>query len=150
MAVKQSIIIASAFLLVLLVNEGLAINCIECNSHYNQDCETDNAVRNYTVDCQSKFETDEEGKRIEFTFCRKISQIIEFSVNQLPANTRIIRSCGYDKRNYVNSCYKRHGFGGRQIVCACDDKDNCNSSTTLQSAMVLVTLLAGVMLHISL
>lgn len=60
----------------------MAINCIECNSHYNQECDTDNAARNYTVNCHDKYETDEEGKRIEFTFCRKISQIIEFSVNQ--------------------------------------------------------------------
>lgn len=67
----------------------------------------------------------------------------------VPANTRIIRTCGHDKRNYVNSCYRRHGFGGRQIVCACDDKDNCNSSTALSSVIVLVAAMAGAMLYIT-
>lgn len=76
--------------------------------------------------------------------------IFSFEYNNLvPANTRIIRSCGYDKRNYVNSCYKRHGFGGRQVVCSCDDKDNCNSSNTLQSAMALATALAAAMLFVT-
>lgn len=58
----------------------------------------------------------------------------------VPANTRIIRSCGYDSRSYSGQCYKRHGFGGRQVVCACENSDHCNHSNTLQSPMMLIAL----------
>lgn len=52
---------------------------------------------------------------------------IIFSV--LP-NTRFIRNCGYIEQNN-NSRYERLGFGIQQIVCACNDKDNCNGSVSV-------------------
>lgn len=61
---------------------GFAIKCFECNSHYNQGCELQIVPSNFTVDCSLKRDVDEHQKPIQYTFCRKINQIIEFSVNQ--------------------------------------------------------------------
>ncbi|XP_031634866.1 uncharacterized protein LOC116348132 isoform X1 [Contarinia nasturtii] len=157
MAAKQSIIIASVLLLVIFVGQGSAIKCFECNSHYNQGCELDAVPSNFSVDCSLKQDRDDRNKPIQYTICRKVLQVIEFSVNQytplfsdpVPANTRVIRSCGFDTRTYENTCYKRHGFGGRQIVCACNQRDNCNHSNSLKSPIMLIALLGifGIVLH---
>lgn len=53
----------------------------------------------------------------------------------MPADTRIIRGCGWDDSTYKNKCYQRSGFGGRQEVCACAE-DNCNGSTTIKSSAI--------------
>ncbi|XP_055309626.1 uncharacterized protein LOC129573267 isoform X1 [Sitodiplosis mosellana] len=152
MAAKQSIIIASVLLLVIFVEQGSAIKCFECNSHYNQGCELDLVPSNFSVDCSLKQDRDDRNKPIQYTICRKVLQVIEFSVNQysplfsdpVPANVRVIRSCGYDARTYSNTCYKRHGFGGRQIVCACDQRDNCNHSNSLKSPIMLIALFSAI------
>jgi len=149
MAVKQSVIIASVMLLVLFINKGLAIKCYECNSHYNQGCDLVNVPNNYTVDCSTKVERDENNRLIDYTFCRKIFQVIDFSVNKMPQDTRTIRGCGYNTRSYQSTCYNRHGFGGRQIVCACNNEDNCNSSNSLKSTTILLTFFAGFIMYLS-
>lgn len=61
---------------------GSAIKCFECNSHYNQGCELDNVPSNFSVDCSLKQDRDDRNKPIQYTICRKVMQIIEFSVNQ--------------------------------------------------------------------
>lgn len=66
-----------------LKNEiGSAIKCFECNSHYNQGCEQDKVPSNFTVDCSLKQDRDDRNKPIQYTLCRKVLQVIEFSVNQ--------------------------------------------------------------------
>lgn len=67
----------------------------------------------------------------------------------VPANTRIIRGCGYEARNYQNQCYKRHGFGGRQTVCACETGDHCNHSSTMKSSFMLIALISGAIAYLS-
>lgn len=67
----------------------------------------------------------------------------------MPANTRVIRGCGYDARNYQNACYKRHGFGGRQVVCACENGDHCNHSSTMKSSIMLIALVSGAIAYLS-
>jgi hypothetical protein len=129
MAVMQSIVFASAVILVLLVNEGSAIRCFECNSYNDTRCAHDKPPQDLSVECGNHH------RGVTYTFCRKIKQVIEFSVNQLPADTRIIRGCGWDDSAYKDKCYQRSGFGGRQEVCACP-KDDCNSSTVLQSSFI--------------
>lgn len=69
---------------------------------------------------------------VSYTFCRKITQVIEFSVNNLPPDSRVIRGCGWDDSAYKNKCYQRSGFGGRLEVCACE-LDNCNGAVSLKS-----------------
>lgn len=68
----------------------------------------------------------------------------------VPPDTRIIRSCGFEKGNYENRCYQRSGFGGRQEVCACDSQNLCNDATKVQKGTfglilaIFVTFIARV------
>jgi len=125
----QSIVFASAVILVLLVNEGSAIRCYECNSYNDTRCSQDIPPKDLSMECGN------HQKGVKYTFCRKIKQVIEFSVNNLPADTRIIRGCGWDDSSYKNKCYQRSGFGGRQEVCACD-LDDCNSSAIIKGSFI--------------
>ncbi|XP_037959930.1 uncharacterized protein LOC119689221 [Teleopsis dalmanni] len=127
----QSIIVASALLLILAVQQGAAIKCYVCNSHKDLNCALDTPPDNLIMDCQEDYST--RGKGIP-TYCRKITQIIEFSVNNLPPDSRVIRTCGFQNQTSINYCYQRAGFGGRQVVCSCD-KDNCNGASALSVAM---------------
>lgn len=70
----------------------------------------------------------------------------------MPADTRIVRSCGYDKRSDEsdqNQCYKRHGFGGRQIVCSCNNGDYCNNSNILKNTSVFLTIFGAIAMLLS-
>ncbi|XP_058790422.1 uncharacterized protein LOC131663792 isoform X2 [Phymastichus coffea] len=102
-----------------LLSSVEALRCFECNSHIDSRCADDNPPDALKKDCSEHVEGS------KYTMCRKIKQVIEFSVNGLPADTRIIRSCGWDESNYKGKCYQRGGFGGRQEVCSCTS-DFCN------------------------
>lgn len=71
------------------------------------------------------------------------------NIFSVPANTRVIRSCGYNTQQYQHTCYKRHGFGGRQIVCACENNDHCNHSNSLNSPIMLIALFSGLIAYLS-
>ncbi|XP_053694588.1 uncharacterized protein LOC128742288 [Sabethes cyaneus] len=131
MAVLQSIILASVLLLMFVVQRGDAIKCYVCNSAEDSQCSYDIPPSEMQTDC----DTYKDGNK--YTFCRKIIQSIEFSVNNLPPDTRVIRGCGWDESTYKGKCYQRSGFGGRQEVCACYE-DNCNSATSLQATVGLL------------
>lgn len=62
----------------------------------------------------------------------------------VPADTRIIRGCGWDDSNHKNKCYQRSGFGGRQEVCACES-DNCNAAGGLRSWPLLLAVVSGLL-----
>ncbi|KAG4072832.1 hypothetical protein HA402_001621 [Bradysia odoriphaga] len=126
MAVMQSIVFASAVILVLLVNEGSAIRCYECNSFNDTRCAQDIPPVELSVQCG----IGKDGGAS--TTCRKIVQQIEFSVNGLQPDVRIIRTCAHDNSDTKVKCYKRAGFGGRQVVCGCEG-DNCNGSMSLKA-----------------
>ncbi|XP_055637615.1 uncharacterized protein LOC129776169 [Toxorhynchites rutilus septentrionalis] len=131
MAVQHSIILASVLLLSIVVQKGDAIKCFVCNSAEDSQCAYDIPP----VDMQTDCDTYKDGNK--YTFCRKIIQSIEFSVNNLPADTRVIRGCGWDESSYKGKCYQRSGFGGRQEVCACYE-DNCNGASSLQATLGLL------------
>jgi len=131
-------LIASAVVLMMMAQGGSAIKCFECNSHNDSRCAEKSPPAELSMDCNSK----REGAK--YTFCRKIIQIIEFSVNNLPPDTRTIRSCGFEVGNYPNKCYQRSGFGGRQEVCACDI-DDCNGAATIKAT--LGVLLAAIVVY---
>ncbi|XP_011180290.1 uncharacterized protein LOC105210831 [Zeugodacus cucurbitae] len=136
----QSTILASVLVLLLAVQQGAAIKCYVCNSHKDANCALDIPPDNLLKDCEEDYST--RGKGIP-TYCRKISQIIEFSVNNLPPDSRVIRTCGFLNQTSTNYCYQRAGFGGRQVVCSCD-KDNCNGAGALNLSMgVLFTAAAA-------
>ncbi|XP_063700288.1 uncharacterized protein LOC134830667 [Culicoides brevitarsis] len=131
MALLQSVAIASIIFLVVLVQSGIAIRCYECNSHNDSRCAMDIPPEELSIDCE------EHKSGVKYTFCRKTTQVIEFSVNNLPPDSRIIRGCGWDDSNYKGRCYQRSGFGGRQEVCACYD-DNCNSASSVSLGFGLI------------
>lgn len=124
MSSLQSVFLISLLLIAVFVNKGDAIRCFECNSADDSTCTHDVPPDSMSVDCNDH----KEGNK--YSFCRKIVQIIEFPVNNLPPDTRVIRGCGWDDSSYKGTCYQRSGFGGRQEVCACYE-DNCNGASSL-------------------
>lgn len=57
----------------------------------------------------------------------------------VPADSRVIRGCGWDDSSYKNKCYQRSGFGGRLEVCACEN-DNCNGAESISAKSVIAVL----------
>lgn len=103
---------------------GEAIKCYDCNSHNDSRCANAQLPEIMMKDCTNLI----EGKK--YILCRKIVQHIDFEVNGNKPEQRVIRSCGWDNSSYVNRCYQRSGFGGRQDVCSCTD-DYCNSAPNM-------------------
>lgn len=123
-------LIACGFVLILYIQQGTSISCFMCNSHEDSNCMNDFPPDKYKVDCPGS----------NYILCRKIKQVIDFDVNGLKAETRVIRSCGYYNKSHTNQCYQRSGFGGRQEVCACQT-DYCNTNTTLIVPIFLIIAL---------
>ncbi|XP_050455812.1 uncharacterized protein LOC126853786 isoform X3 [Cataglyphis hispanica] len=116
------IVITLCSILLFLCYSGVdAIQCYQCNSRNNSQCADLIPPDTMKMDCSDL----RDGAK--YTMCRKITQVIEFSVNGLPPNTRVIRGCGWDETNYKGKCYQRSGFGGRQEVCSCLN-DYCNAA----------------------
>ncbi|KAG5674873.1 hypothetical protein PVAND_004818 [Polypedilum vanderplanki] len=140
MANVHYLIAGSAIILLVLAQGGFAIKCYECNSHNDPRCAEKIPPGDLAKDCS------DHKNGAKYSFCRKITQIIEFSVNGLPPDTRTIRSCGYEEGQYKNRCYQRSGFGGRQEVCACDT-DTCNGAVTMKATFGV--LLASLVVFIA-
>lgn len=137
MASAQNLVLfVSVMVLCLFVQKGSAIRCFECNSHNDTRCADAIPPETLSKEC------GEHKHGNKFLFCRKITQIIEFAVNNLPPDSRVIRGCGYDESAYKGKCYSRAGFGGRQEVCSCY-LDNCNSADAVKST-VFAAIVAGV------
>ncbi|KAK6627812.1 hypothetical protein RUM44_010291 [Polyplax serrata] len=111
-----------------------AIRCYECNSHNDSRCAMDIPPESLQKDCQEHTEGS------KYTMCRKITQSIDFEVNGLQPDSRIIRSCGWEESNYKGRCYQRSGFGGRQEVCSCLT-DLCNAATSHNIPVATVAVL---------
>ena len=137
------------------------MRCYECNSHNDLRCAEKEPPKELEKDCE------EISAGNKYTFCRKITQVIEFSVNSreykihinkpfiliyffqiVPPDTRTIRSCGFEAGNYANRCYQRSGFGGRQEVCACEG-ELCNSAVKLRTTFgVVLSILVAIIARI--
>ncbi|CAG9763185.1 unnamed protein product [Ceutorhynchus assimilis] len=122
----------------ICIESGLAISCYECNSALDKRCIGD-ANNQLSDDLRKPCPEKKDDK--PYTLCRKIKQMIDFEVNGLQPDSRVIRTCGWEDSQYKNRCYQRSGFGGRQEVCACDG-NNCNGSSFVAASMSLV---AGVL-----
>lgn len=120
--VKSVITLSLCIFLFLCLSDVDAMQCYQCNSRNNSQCADLMPPDSLKVDCSAL----KDGPK--YTMCRKITQVIEFSVNGLPPDTRVIRGCGWDETNYKGKCYQRSGFGGRQEVCSCLT-DYCNAAT---------------------
>jgi hypothetical protein len=128
----HKLIAASLCILYLCIRQGNALACYECNSHNVSACANSTPPETLKKTCPTT------GPHT-YTLCRKIKQIIEFEVNGLPPDTRVIRSCGWDDSTYKNKCYQRSGFGGRQEVCACDT-DYCNGAPSVTATVLPLSL----------
>lgn len=54
---------------------GSAIRCYECNSHLNPNCSMNIPPDSLSIEC------GDHKHGVSYTFCRKITQVIEFTVN---------------------------------------------------------------------
>ncbi|CAG9860249.1 unnamed protein product [Phyllotreta striolata] len=118
---------------VICIYKSGAISCYDCNSVSDKRCLGDE--NNKLTDDMKKHCPERKGK--PYSLCRKIKQVIDFEVNGLQPDSRVIRTCGFDDSQYANKCYQRSGFGGRQEVCACQN-DNCNGSSALLASIPLI------------
>lgn len=75
------------------------LQCYTCNSHNDSRCAGEKLPESMRKDCA----TIEPGNK--HTMCRKITQVIEFEVNGMPPDSRVIRGCGWDESNYKVTCY---------------------------------------------
>lgn len=116
-----------------LLQQGLAITCYQCNSHNDSRCLLDKLPDSLRLPCTQKD-----------TMCRKISQVVEFEMNGMPPDSRVIRGCGWDDTSYKGRCYQRSGFGGRQEVCSCLE-DGCNSASIPVGGTALMLLTFAVL-----
>ncbi|XP_076662103.1 uncharacterized protein LOC143365637 [Halictus rubicundus] len=137
---------AHVFAVCLLLSLGFygidAMQCYLCNSHNDSRCSDEHPPDALKRDCSDL----KDGAK--YTMCRKITQVIEFSVNGLPADTRVIRGCGWVETSYKGKCYQRSGFGGRQEVCSCLT-DYCNAATPTvppATSLILSCALGSVLL----
>lgn len=80
---------------------GEAIRCFECNSNNDTRCGDDKPPTDLSIEC------GDHQRGVKYTFCRKIKQFVEFSVNG---------------RKYIDS-----------IVCALDEYTLCHSYYNLAS-----------------
>ncbi|CAK1587265.1 unnamed protein product [Parnassius mnemosyne] len=111
------------------IHQGLAIVCYQCNSHNDSRCLLDKLPDSLRQPCSGPKDT----------MCRKIIQVVEFEMNGMPPDSRVIRGCGWDESSYKGRCYQRSGFGGRQEVCSCLE-DGCNSASVPVGATALMLL----------
>ncbi|XP_024083767.1 uncharacterized protein LOC106665008 [Cimex lectularius] len=133
----RSLALISTFALVFFFTfqTGSALKCFECNSFNDSRCALEVPPEALSKECSTH-----QNSMHKYILCRKIVQTIEYEVNGLPPDSRVIRSCGWDDSSYLNACYQRSGFGGRQEVCSCTT-NLCNSATAAGVAMLFVTSL---------
>ncbi|XP_073992839.1 UPAR/Ly6 domain-containing protein crok-like [Rhodnius prolixus] len=124
-------------LIAAIIQPGLTIKCYECNSHNDSRCALETPPETMKKDCS----LHTEGSK--YKICRKIVQTIEYEVNGLQPDSRVIRSCGWDTSSYVNSCYQRSGFGGRQEVCTCST-EYCNTASASKTILILLASLLAI------
>nr|AGM32963.1 hypothetical protein [Coptotermes formosanus] len=136
-----NLVIGIFTVLLVYVHTGLAISCYDCNSHNDSRCKPDPPPDDLKKDCADL------ARGVTYTMCRKIVQHIDFEVNGNPPEVRVIRGCGWDESQYVDKCYQRSGFGGRQEVCSCR-KEYCNNSVAVSASLTLTTC-TGLLLFLS-
>ncbi|XP_065219272.1 uncharacterized protein LOC135844831 [Planococcus citri] len=115
-------------IIMTLIPSASSIKCFECNSNIDKNCSLKIPPDYLIRDCAR----NPEG--IAYEMCRKITQTIDFEVNGLKPDHRVIRSCAYERHQgdaKSKDCYQRSGFGGRQEVCSCQ-ADLCNNSNNIK------------------
>ncbi|XP_075210805.1 uncharacterized protein LOC142318147 [Lycorma delicatula] len=130
------IVLGSFLVLFYLLTVTSAINCFQCNSGIDPNC--DSLQQNYTKSVYYKpCDIPEDEAHDKFLgrppvtetnktfFCRKIYQHIK----DMKGTVRIIRKCGWEK-SPNKDCYKFEDDDHKEIVCQCFT-DGCNSAPSL-------------------
>nr|AAY66937.1 hypothetical protein [Ixodes scapularis] len=112
--------LAAVLLTVVYLPTALgAIECYVCNSKDTPEW-VDKPDASHLKNCS------EMEKGSMYTACRKMDINVDFPVNGLPEQKRVVRQCavvGEPDR----PCYYKAGFGGRVNVCHCFD-NKCNGA----------------------
>jgi len=124
-----------AVVLAVLVQEGLSISCIQCNTELSG-----------TKKCPQDFEATECPENA--TLCRKIEQEINIEKED---TTRSIHQCGVTKtrEEFMNGkCLERTGtYRFKSWYCECDNEDGCNSAGTATVSILLSSVAVFISLY---
>eukprot|EP00745_Piridium_sociabile_P004968 TRINITY_DN130050_c0_g1_i1.p2 TRINITY_DN130050_c0_g1~~TRINITY_DN130050_c0_g1_i1.p2 ORF type:complete len:133 (+),score=29.11 TRINITY_DN130050_c0_g1_i1:186-584(+) len=122
MASFYHLVATAALLLVVFVGTGFALECIECNSFVESECETN----------------PDQFKRMcneSATSCRKMEQEIYYDDDY---QVRTIRQCAFETGPL--ECIERTGtYRFKVFYCHCKG-DNCNGAGSLSVSLVLAVL----------
>jgi len=125
--------LATAFLVLCLVETGSSIKCHQCNSYdsyhcadpfYYEDSPDVPKTNEFLKDCPA----DTADKTY---FCRKIYQNVR-------GDERVIRGCGYEEDAKGRECYTTVLEEYNTEVCACKE-DGCNSASGFSLSAALVS-----------
>jgi len=116
--------LATAFLVLCLVETGSSIKCHQCNPFYYEDSPDKPKTMEFLQDCPA----DTADRTY---FCRKIYQNVR-------GDERVIRGCGYEEDPKGRECYTTVLEEYNTEVCACKD-DGCNSATGFSLSAALVS-----------
>jgi len=108
------------------------LKCFVCNSYVEgeTECSDDFDGEHYMI--QEHFLKTcpvEEGKEV---YCKKVKMWLQ-------GETRVDRSCGYNKREYPEPCYQSRSDDHIVDTCQCDE-EGCNSSPYSVSSSVFLIL----------
>jgi len=125
--------LATALLVLCMVETGSSIKCHQCNSYdsyhcadpfYYEDSPDKPKTMEFLLDCPA----DTPDKTY---FCRKIYQNVR-------GDERVIRSCGWEEDDKGRECYTTVLEEYNTEVCACKE-DGCNSATGFSLSAALVS-----------
>ncbi|KAL8601462.1 hypothetical protein ACOMHN_000404 [Nucella lapillus] len=114
-------LLAAVLLLIVAVQEGLSLSCVQCNSFSRADCDTNPMA--YANECDQNA-----------TSCRKMEQEIYYEDDY---QVRTIRQCAFESGPM--DCMERTGTYRIKIhYCHCMG-DDCNSAGHLSISALLVS-----------
>jgi len=108
------------------------LKCFQCNSFVDPACADDFDAGNHAI--QTNFAKDCPS---EATYCKKVK--MWFNLN---GETRIMRGCGVDKREYKQPCYQSRADDHIVDTCQCDEAE-CNPAPLSAAPPALVAILGA-------
>jgi len=128
--------IVAVFLLSTVICSVFAINCYQCNSHIDPECEDlhkhpPHNVSHFYKPCEGDYHGREP-------FCRTITYQIK-DPEETRNTRRIVRTCGYLPER--TNCYSADNAFHLETVCQCFE-DGCNNSGTYSFVSIAAILIA--------
>jgi len=103
------------------------LKCFQCNSLVDPECGDDFDPQNQAI--KGSFLATCEATA---TYCKKVKM-------WLNGETRIMRGCGEQKREYKTSCFQKRADDHIVDTCQCDDAE-CNSAPFLAGPATLFVM----------